>query len=342
MDCKQCGAQIPDYAKFCTECGNICNREDIQQVSANQQQAPTSQIVEEPVVADKYVPCPVPALPKKEKKFLKNFVSVLCCIMIFVFSFATLTVFTVRGSITPDRVDNLVDDFDIKYFLEESGIGEDMDEVYIDQIEEICEKSFVRKYIKDVANEYTGYILGGRKPKGVKSRDVIKLISDNRYEVQEIFEYEIEDDSFGDVEIFFGENGEENLGVFSSEVRTNDELDTARMLLSVYMLIGLLIFVALFVFLLYTVRKGNTSFMAWTGVTFISVAVIFGIFTSIRPIILGFMPNADVVVYEIVRLYLKNSLSVVLLNSFAMLAVGFLLVLTHIIVKKCIQKTKKI
>lgn len=319
MICKQCGAQLGEGSKFCTKCGcAIENQDTIQAVAA---EAPAEKKKKEKKV-------------KKENKFVKTLLSVLCCIMIFVLSFATLTLFTVRDSISPEKVESLLDNADIQMLVENSGMNNLIGGMDGKDIERVYRKTSIKDYVEDIAKDYTDYLLGGKKPKGVKADDVVDLLYENQYEIEEILGEGLSDRDFEQTYEFFEEDGAQNLGVLSSEVRTNDVLDTTRIIISIYVVIALLALTALFIFLLFKARRYNLNSLVWTSVPLILTSILFGVFASVKPIVLSFLNGLEPIVSEVAALFMSNILGVVLLNSGLVLLTGILLIAAFVITKK--------
>lgn len=314
MFCNQCGTQLPENTKFCTSCG--CPVES----AGNQPVPAVSNVSEQP--------------QKKPSSPPKTVLSIFCCIMIFILSLSALTLFTVRGCLHADKVENLLDSSNVGALVENANMEDIMKGMDADAFEKIYRKTPVGDYAINTVKEYTEYLLGGSKPKGVKADDVIDLMLDNQYEIEEITGESMTDEDLDLAYEFFGENGEENLGVFSSEVRTNSVLKTIRAFLSIYVILALLVLTAIFVFLLLKARGYRADSLVWISVPLILVSLLFGMFLAVKPILLSMLGGFDPVVTEVAGLILSNILGTVLINSGAVLLTGILLIAIFVAIKK--------
>ena len=322
MVCKQCGAQIPDDAKFCTSCG--CAYESV----APQQQ--------EPVAVPDVITCP----KKKENKFVKAFLSILCCIVIFIFSFSALTIMTARDSISDDKIESFLDDVDIESIVGNTSFdGLLSQELSSKDIAKIYRKTTIKDYVQDVTQDYAGYLLGGSKPDGVEADDIISLMEENEYVIEEIIGDSITDADYEATYKFFDEDGEENLGVLSSEVRTNDALDIVRMIISVYVIIALVALAILFIVLLFKSRRWNSDSLVWVASSFIVSAVVFIVLGAVKPVVLSLISGFDSIIVELVSGFMSNILGTVLINSSILIVVAVVLILINVLIKKI--KSKK-
>jgi len=328
-----------------------------QQVTAPQMQMPQdvqpAPVAQATVVAEAVVPTPAvaPEKPvKKEKKFVRGLLSVLCCIMIFVFTTVTMTVFVARQSISENRIEKVFDSIDIEK-IEEMSLG-DEDEGSIGDLFEggngelsgkqknkLFHKTGIKDFVVGVTVEYANYILGGDEPEGVEAEDIVDLIEENRREIEKITDVKIDSRMLADIEDYFEDEGEDILGFASAEVRTNDAIDGVRIAISIYVLIGLAVLTLLFVFLLLKARKFRLDSLIWISVPLIISGVVLALTLAVKPIILsvgGFENGVD----TIVEIILDNILGAVLLDSVIILLLGAILITTYVLVKK-IKARKK-
>jgi len=307
-----------------------------QQVTAPQMQMPQdvqpAPVAQATVVAEAVVPTPAvaPEKPvKKEKKFVRGLLSVLCCIMIFVFTTVTMTVFVARQSISENRIEKVFDSIDIEK-IEEMSLG-DEDEGSIGDLFEggngelsgkqknkLFHKTGIKDFVVGVTVEYANYILGGDEPEGVEAEDIVDLIEENRREIEKITDVKIDSRMLADIEDYFEDEGEDILGFASAEVRTNDAIDGVRIAISIYVLIGLAVLTLLFVFLLLKARKFRLDSLIWISVPLIISGVVLALTLAVKPIILsvgGFENGVDTIV-EIILDNIHIVLYITLLTFF--------------------------
>lgn len=315
MICKQCNAQLEENTRFCTKCGYTTeeNESDFQMKVDNTEEKKA----------------------KSGNKFVRGLLSVLCCIMIFILSFATLTVFTARNSISEERVEQMLDDVDVRSIADNAIDPDSYYEINSREIEKIYNKTSIKDYVEDVAEEYSNYLLGGRKPRGIDGEKVIELIFyENQMEIERITGEELDEEDYDAAYDFFVENGEENLGVFSSEIRTNNALNIARMLLSIYVIIALIVLSLLFVFLLLKVRKYRLDSLVWLSAPLMLTALVFGTLATIKPIAFAVLNGSEPIIIEVVGLFMNNILGTVLINSTLVLLTAIVLIGVFVAVRK--------
>ncbi len=304
MNCSKCGTQLPKGVKFCNVCG--------------------SEIVKKEKSGTK----------KSGNKFVKGLLSVLCCILIFVMALSAITLASLRESLEEEKIESLIDNIDIDEVVKHVDVNEFVrSDITSKEIAKIYKKGNFDKFVKSTLEDYAEYILGGDTPDGVSGEDVVSLVQDNHYLIAEVSGYELTKRDYEGIQNYFDENGEDDLGFLSSEVRTDGILKTVRVLGSVHILIALIVIALLFAVLLLKIRK-SYDITIWTGITLIISAVLFGVFGAIRPIVLGILSGCEDIVIEGVRLYMSNILSTVLKNTVITILVGVILICVYVLIKK--------
>lgn len=314
MFCKQCGSEVREDANFCIACGSPIKGEP-------QNQEAEIKTKEKNIKS------------KRKNSFSRILLAILCSIMVFVFSFAALTIFTARNCMNPKQITNMLEDVDIEELIEVSNIELDND-INAKDIEKIYHNTSFKDYVEDVADEYSSYILGGKKPKGINAEDVTELVQENQHEIERILDIEITYEDYDDIYEYFEVNGEKNLGILSSEVRTNDNLDGLRVVVSPYVIIALLILAALFIFLLVKTRLNSIDSLIWTSAPVILSSLLLFVTPFIIRFITVFVAEIGPDALATISLFSDNISSVILLNSGITLIIGVLLIVTYIVIKK--------
>ena len=356
MFCGQCGAEITEGAKFCASCGNPVEakiiKEDIPEPLAEEPTLNEEFVTEEPLakVSDAVEPAtestpitetvqkPLPentpvVKGKKGKAFAGALLSVLCSVMIFVFSFSALTLFIARESLAEEKVTKMVENIDVKALMEEGGL-----DYYIDakpkDAAKIFRKTPIGSYVKDLVLQYTEYLRGGKEPEGIDADELTTLIGENAYEIEEITGRRITNRDYREIQKYFGEESEELIGVLSSSVRTNQYLKTIRFFLSTYVIIGLVLLALVFVFLLLKVRKFSLDTLIWTAVPVLFATLIITVFGTIQPLTLMMVAELGDVVGIIVKTVMGNILQTVLTGGAIGFGVGIVLIASYVIAKR--------
>ena len=192
---------------------------------------------------------------------------------------------------------------------------------------------FFEVIYEETVIDYTDYILGGKTPKGIDADDVKELVAENRHEIYRICGYEVKSKDFEIIEEFFGDDGEENLGVLSSQVRTNWITDVAQVMFSVFAIALFGVLALLFFVLMFKVRKWRANTLSWGGVTCIVTSVVFMALLTVRPIISLMLPD-NTIVTSIVGAYLDSIILPVLTLGSIVVFAGIIMIVISVIIKK--------
>lgn len=278
---------------------------------------------------------------KKGKKFLRGFLSTLCCIMIFVLTTAMLSVLIVRESLKQENVDKMLNGVDLGELItlekDQLIVGSFTEE----EFEELYYETKVGAYIDNTIYEYAEYLRGGDVPKGISADKVLEIFGEESSEIEKAIGRYPEPYEYEAIQKYLGENGKENLGFLSEDVRTNDLLKTIRTCLSIYVVIALGVLILLFVFLLLKARKFRLDSLVWTSVPVIVSSVIIAVFGLIKAIAMGIVEAVNPALGVGTEIALDGIFSATLLNSAIVLGFGVLLIVVYAVTKKIITLIKK-
>ncbi len=336
MFCNKCGSQMSEGMNFCGVCGaplatkceaqiNVAGTQETSQNTAEstvQLQTSTNQNTTEATRR------------KKKNTFLKTFLSILCVIMIFFFSFVALTVFTVRTTISKKNVERVMENVDAGDFIKDANLGKLDDSMTSREANKLFNRPYVKEYINDIVSEYTGYLLGGEAPRGIRGKDLVKLMEDNRDDIEEVLGKKLTQKDFDNAYEYGEAEKESEIGILSGNIRTNSTFELARIYVSVVALIILFILTALFVFLLFKSRKYHSSSLLWSGYTFVALAVMFGLVALLKNLIPAIIGAEEPLIAEVVSL-VSGALTIpVLVSSAVTLIIGVLHIGIYMIVSK--------
>jgi len=308
MICQKCGTQLPDNAKFCTNCGNTVDTTEQYDIRESQQ------------------------ITKQKRKKPNTALSILCCILIFVFSFLTFTVFTVRHSLDSDSIETFMTDLDIKEIAKDLDLDEEIISNDPKVIKKLYNRTFIGDFIEDYVEDYAEFILGEERFEEVDVNEVINKILHERYQIEQITGTELTNEDIDYIYNTLYYEVEE--GALSKDVLAGDEVSTAKVFVSPYIAILLAALTLVFIFLLIKSRRFNISSMIWTSVPLLCASILFAIIFTIKPIILSFLSALGPVVAEIAGTYMSAIFGFVLICSLIIIALCIILIVIHNIIKK--------
>jgi len=320
---------------------------EIPEVAEPVQEQPvqTAVLVEEPAVVSETVEdIKVPEEKVKGKKgkiFLRGFLSVLCCIMIFVLATAMISVFAVRDSLKQENIDQILDKTDIGKIIAMEEHEEMLGSFTAEEVENLYYDTRIGEYIDNTIYDYADYLRGGDVPKGISADEILNIMSEDAFEIEKALGRYPEASEYDAIQEYIGENGKENLGFLSEDVRTNNLLKTIRACLSIYTVIGLGVLILLFVFLMLKARKFRLDTLCWTAVPLILSAVTVAVFGLIKPIALGFVKNLGAVATVGTEIAMDGISGAVLLDSASTLGFGVLLIVIYAVANAIIKAVKK-
>ena len=356
MFCNHCGAQIADNSRFCNLCGKAipdfspvqpepesvvqsddqpAAQEEIQKVSEESpiQQQPqqyTSNInIQAPVTNQ---------LPKSKNNFFKNIVSAICCVMIFVLLLSSLALVTARSIVSPDSVEDILEEVDIKDIVENTPIEEIVHGLDARQLEKIYHETELEDYIEDVAMDYSKYLLGGRKPDGLDSERIMEIFVDEYYTIAEIHGKPLDSYELYRISEFFSD--EDNIGFLSPDVVTTPELETVRTFISYPVIIILFVLALAFGFLLFFVRKYKADSFVWVAVPVILTSIILMISFSASSLFLTLFEGSDRSVTNAVKSIAEEISSPAVATGFLFLILGIISIIAYVIIKNKRSKTQ--
>lgn len=336
MFCVNCGATLGDSAKFCNVCGAT-----VQESQTSDAQSPTQ--FPQPFVAERKNERKTESVPKKEvSPFLKTFVSVICCVFIFLCSLSLLCVVSVRKTLSEDAIENTLERIDIEVVAENlDSFEEVIGGATPKQAEKIYRKTNIDRYVESKVTDYADYILTGSSPDEITAEEITELMTDNRYEIERIRSKELKEKDFNDIEDFFDDMDEDTIGVFSSKPSSGSIIGIARSVLSVLTIVGISVLLALFIFLMLYIRKADKASLIWLSIPTLLTSVIFGVFTLIKGIVLSFIPSAQKALLNILNAYFSSSFLTFLGYTFGALLLGVLLIFAYCVIKK-FQNAKRV
>ena len=326
MFCNQCGAQINDNARFCPKCGQ-----------ATGIQAPVKKETKKKNVVK------LPSAQKITdafKTFVRGFFSVLCCILIFVFLSTTITLFTARSIVGPNNVKNMLSNLKVAEMVDNTPVERLVSEIDNKEIEKIYHSTKLKGYVEKVALEYSRYLLGGKQPNGLNSKEIVNIMKREKAVIENTTGASLTDNDYDRIDNFF--TNEDNVGFLSPDVQTTEELNIVHIVLSLYVLIASLVLTLLFIFLLFLVRKYRMDSFIWASVPIITTSVIYTACCFIgKPIILSLFDGAEQFVIDIANVILNGVLIPVLIIGGTTLLTGVIFILIYIITNKIIKSKKK-
>jgi len=360
MYCSKCNYEIVNNERFCPNCGNNLNVSEVIQQSksvdsapaepvepaAQQEQTPENSVVQtnyynnsemSTLYPDNVAPASTvysydtvagKTSPKKESKVIKNILSVLCCLFVALLTLLIVSVFSFRGSITTENVSNMFDDIDIEVLLDEQDISSAI-KIDIDKYElaKIYEEGTYKSFLKGKLIECSEYILDGTEPKNIYAEDIEDLMSENEEVIEDVLGHKL---SEADYEVI-----EEMAEDIERDHDLNIAVSLVKKFCSILIIIAMIVFAIALVGLLFVVRKKSYDVLLWVGATISVVALLFTlmitIITFLSGSILGLTGEIEVMAVD---LYLSNSIGVFLMNSGILLAIGAILIISYIIIKK--------
>lgn len=358
MTCANCGKEISSDDRFCSNCGTrVVVQEPIAeespvQVQAEEQvqesvqaenaivQQDTEPVQQAVAVAEEIKETLAAPTEKKKGGFFKGLLATLCCVAIFVFMFVGMLVITARSTVKSENVEAVVDDIDTSMmkevfytFADDSFSSESTREI----IDEIVRKSSIPKAIGEKLGEYGDYVRGGKKPKEITEKDVVKILKQNRNVSELMFDLSIyEYNETERYEKFFEEDVEPELDKIYSDDAFDSAVTIARIALSVWTVIALALLAFVFAFLLFKTRAKKLETLSWAGITCIVMGGLY---------ILGFAAGYIITFTELLDEGINGILSVVLKNITidAVIIGGVVLVagILMLVVKKVVRKLKK-
>jgi len=237
-------------------------------------------------------------------------------------------VFSFRGSITTENVSNMFDDIDIEVLLDEQDISSAI-KIDIDKYElaKIYEEGTYKSFLKGKLIECSEYILDGTEPKNIYAEDIEDLMSENEEVIEDVLGHKL---SEADYEVI-----EEMAEDIERDHDLNIAVSLVKKFCSILIIIAMIVFAIALVGLLFVVRKKSYDVLLWVGATISVVALLFTlmitIITFLSGSILGLTGEIEVMAVD---LYLSNSIGVFLMNSGILLAIGAILIISYIIIKK--------
>lgn len=320
MFCNDCGTKIPENSKFCPNCGATV---DSEQFSSQPVKAGARPIVE------KLAKSGMNNAKDFAKRALKVVCSVLCCICIFLTAVSLLAVTASRAFLSPRNVSYILDRLDMETVAsigKENGIlRSSIDE---DVLEELYEKTTIRKFVEEKINGYSSYILYGKDTAEFEAEELVELLEENEELIEEISEERIYSFDYENIEEL-GEKLEK--GFF-----LNEFVDISRIACSIVTLILLSLILIAFCTLLWFIRK-DRSFLIWAGCAFLVpgiLCLIAGLL--LRPVInIVFSPEGPYVL-KLGLICIREIAKTVLIYSGCMIFIGAFM----IVVFKAIKKKK--
>lgn len=396
MFCEQCGTKLPDYAKFCSNCGNsVGNKNDVnvvgsaatdelQTISVNKEienvgQAvateenideivqKTTQVttVDEPILVEHITAIEEDAAEssasetiaavskafedphtelkkseelinevheKKEGRALKRFLSVIVCIFLFVTSFMTVTVMTVRSVMNENTIYRIVKYVDVEDVVESGALGSMIDDdIKHDDIKEIYEDGTFKNYVNNLMKDYAGYILTGEEPKGIRYKDVKNLVKENEELIYEVTGKKVTERDYKEINEYFDKGAKNDLGFLMSDIEENTYVNIFRMSVSVFSMVALIVISLMFVVLLFVMRKYKTKGLLWNGITLALSSVAFMISAFVVPMMINGGNNA---VMNIVKDVFEHHIAVKFyINGAIMLFTNIMLIAVYVVIR---------
>lgn len=295
MFCNNCGAQISEESTFCPICGAAAD----------------ALIDTDPVIPmeEMYTPPKSSSGEVTLRKTVKrpnSFLVGLCCILAFAFTFSTFVSLLVRDSISPEKVEDVIDNVDVDEIIE---VGGGQIEQFVNntvsknQMEEIIEESTIPDYVEDLANEYADYLLYGRAPEGIDGDEVEALMRENAHLVQRVSGYTLTEDDYAQINAFFDENAEKGFGIFAEDADKIPAMKAARKAISFPAVIGLGAMSLVMYLLIFLAKKRSFSALKNIGVILILACGIIILAVFLLGVTTNFVPDnavreiADVFVY---------------------------------------------
>lgn len=316
MFCKMCGREISDDAVCCIYCGRVVGAEAQQTIAQ----------VESTGV-------------KKESKTLKIMLSIVLSIVIFLVGFLSLTIITVRESLSGNAIENICSDIDAEVIAKDSSFVEMVDSFASSPInankrylERFIEKSTFFDAVESIANEYAEYLLNGKKPNGITNDDFVDFIYDNEDVIRDELWYTV---TSADYIEYRNMNNEEVFEVFSEDADTPEGLEIAKNVMSKTTVSILIAVVVILAALLFIVRKKKLDTLMWLGVTVCLVAFVFGISWMVGNMLIGSIDND--LTKEIISVYADNSSGLVIKN----VVISAIFGAVFIMIKSLLKKEKK-
>lgn len=362
--CPHCDV-TPSF-KFCTTCGapkgadGLCPNCDAVTPAAptevlSEDPGATVLLAEEPVEAAEPVIAPAPQ-PVKKASAVTVIITVLLSICLFITTTLSVSVLTVRHTISEGGMENLAEQVDIAEMLKTTGAanGETFDTFYErlqrdygvelddEKLGEMLEDSTVPEYVAEKISDFAEDFFAGEAELVITKDEMVDLVWDNRKliedEIPDDFEIEIDELYMEDCEdianwLF---NGDEFVILSTDDLRKESVALYQGVSIGLsYLVMGF--FMLLSALLLFVMCRNSLSQTAIGGGV---VFILLGGFTSLAAAVVAWIPGLwATIAGSNPALTLVGDVLVINAPIFVtMLAVGILLPVIRAIVKKVTKK----
>lgn len=375
--CTQCGTpkgadgrcphcDVTPSFKFCTTCGapkgadGLCPNCDAVTPAAptevlSEDSGATVLLAEEPVEAAESVIAPAPQ-PVKKASAVTVIITVLLSICLFITTTLSVSVLTVRHTISEGGMENLAEQVDIAEMLKTTGTanGETFNTFYErlqrdygvelddEKLGEMLEDSTVPEYVAEKISDFAEDFFAGEAELVITKDEMVDLVWDNRKliedEIPDDFEIEIDELYMEDCEDIANWmfNGDEFVILSTDDLRKESAALYQGVSIGLsYLVMGF--FMLLSALLLFVMCRNSLSQTAIGGGV---VFILLGGFTSLAAAVVAWIPGLWAsIAGSNPALTLVGDVLVINAPIFVtMLAVGILLPVIRAIVKKVTKK----
>lgn len=295
---------------------------------------------------------------------LKAIISVVLSILIFVFILATQMVLIVRGTFNQENIKTSIEETNISEIKVPKSIIESthlkdleldndknvseyivsiMDPQIVDQyditeskIEKLLDESFIKNFLSDKITDYTDDVFKKTDMGQVTKKEIIKFIEDNSDKIEKTIDYRVSDEDIEKISTFFDENNVmEKISISYIREEQPKLMDAVKFSFS-YLVVGLLIILTLLAaFAIFMVNKKKLDsvfyYLGSTAICSGSVVIILGILSYASSKIIKSVIGEF---YAIVKPLTEIIFSQLILTGLITLGVGFVLIVTSVLISK--------
>ncbi len=285
---------------------------------------------------------PKVAYASKPKKlgFFRGFLSVLCCLLIFIITFTTLSVLTFRISISPANIADMVTSNEIQGYIGQITVdvyGVDNKKIEFDVIE-LYNDGTMKEKTEEVLTGMSNYVLYGDYPKALDADDIVDFVRENEDVIEKSIGVKLDREDYNAIRKDF-RDVEDKFELITEDINQNPLVVVVRILCSPWLIGTLFVFVVLSVLLLMKTRKWRADNFAWIGVTFAFVSVLFMGMGVFGKIIAQNAVTSDATERALVNMFTNNVMGLMLRNGGLLLAGSILLVVIYAIIR-AVRKPK--
>ena len=278
---------------------------------------------------------------KKGKRVLKGMLASVYCVLIFMFLAIGSGLLTARFVFSSNNIKSIVNEVDSSMadnLLKEHIAGYDS-ESNKEVINEVFSESTIPEFIGAKVGAYGDYILGGKKPAEIAYKDIVSLFEENENVAVMFFGFEPGDNRDMRYERYYDVSIKPILEKFYGNEKINNVMGVSRIVLSIWILIGVALIVAALIFVLIRLKLKKGKFLNWLGWTFTVTGALYLVAYVTAVIVRMFLDSTGVGTgtKELIGVVLGSIALEVIIIGGVMLLVGILM----LVIKKLMSKKAK-